>query len=241
MTDGRLILLPRVSATGALHIWAGAYGADTLGVGPTFTIDGTPATFEVVRAWKAALPAGQSNARSVTCGLYRTPLARGKSACIAARLGTLRAEVRTRALPGELSGTANTLNVLLTSCYDYHEEPMRGLVSSVVQKLGTSLSTRPDLTILAGDQVYLDQPLGDFPDDESWLRRKFHEDYKRNWFSGLEGVLTTAPAVHMADDHEYWNNFPHRSPIVANSFSDDGCRRWKDAAASQFAAFQDAQ
>jgi hypothetical protein len=114
-------------------------------------------------------------------------------------------------------------------------------VSSVVQKLGTSLSTRPDLTILAGDQVYLDQPLGDFPDDESWLRRKFHEDYKRNWFSGLAGVLTAAPAVHMADDHEYWNNFPHRSPIVANSFSDDGCRRWRAAAASQFAVFQDAQ
>src|SRR5690606_37713061 len=120
---------------------------------------------------------------------------------------------------------------------------------------GRVLSTfkpRPDLTIFAGDQVYLDLPtLRNFQDETDWLQGKFLNDYLANWFGatqtqldshevpdGFPQMLSLGPIVTIPDDHEYWNNAPFSSPFIQNSWTEAGRKRWADAAELGFGMFQ---
>jgi hypothetical protein len=101
-------------------------------------------------------------------------------------------------------------------------------------------ATLPDLCVFMGDQVYLALPtIQDFRDDPAWLADKFEQDYVRNWFSGAftEG-LGLAPMAFVPDDHEYWNNFPHVSPFIQNSWSTSGEDNWRRAARACYEGFQ---
>ena len=82
--------------------------------------------------------------------------------------------------------------------------------------------TAPDLCLFMGDQVYLDLPtIQAFDEDPKWLAKKFEQDYVRNWFSrGFTEGLGLGPLAFIPDDHEYWNNFPHVSPFIQNSWSE---------------------
>src|SRR5690606_17642454 len=51
-------------------------------------------------------------------------------------------------------------------------------------------------------------------------------------------VLARAPSICIPDDHEYWNNYPHVSPFIANTFSKNGRERWAAAARAAYAGFQ---
>jgi hypothetical protein len=100
---------------------------------------------------------------------------------------------------------------------------------------------RPNLTLLLGDQVYLDLPtLQDFDDDIRWLAAKFERDYTTNWRgpTGYGQVLATAPSISIPDDHEYWNNYPHASPFIGNTWKEAGRIRWREAARTLYEGFQ---
>lgn len=100
---------------------------------------------------------------------------------------------------------------------------------------------RPDLTLLLGDQVYLDLPaFYPFESDTAWLAERFEEDYVRNWTGekAYRSVLRSAPTVSIPDDHEYWNNFPHWATIIRTTWKQAGRDRWKAAAARLYEAFQ---
>ena len=147
--------------------------------------------------------------------------------------------LRTRTLPNEIPQELDRwFNVLLVSCF-HQAEDRGGLAGTIVSQL--SAISRPHLTFLAGDQVYLDLPtLQDFPDDAAWLAEKFERDYTLNWAGPLAytDVLKAAPSISVPDDHEYWNNFPHHCTIINNTFSDGGQQRWKLAARTVFEGFQ---
>ena len=92
-----------------------------------------------------------------------------------------------------------------------------------------------------GDQVYLDLPtLNNYPDNEAKLADRFERYYRTNWTTnlGIEPLLKSAPSVFCPDDHEYWNNFPHRSPIIQNSWKQGSRQRWKNAADQLYDAYQ---
>ena len=149
------------------------------------------------------------------------------------------ASIDVHTLPDELfTDSSQAFNVLLVSCY-YQPEDKKALVSAVVDKLNGA--QRPHLTLLLGDQVYLDLPtLTDFKDDPKWLETLFETYYVRNWQGpgGLCSILASAPCVHIPDDHEYWNNAPHSSPWVGNSYSPEGRQNWRRAAETLYQAFQ---
>lgn len=153
--------------------------------------------------------------------------------------GGREASLEMRTLPDQLSTEANhPFHVLLVSCY-YQPEDRNELVSAVVGQLKGAL--RPHLTLLLGDQVYLDLPtLTDYKDDTAWLAAWFERDYVRNWHGpgGLGAVLSSAPCISIPDDHEYWNNAPHYSPVVGNSLSAGGRQRWRAAAEMLYRGFQ---
>jgi hypothetical protein len=129
-------------------------------------------------------------------------------------------------------------NVLLVSCF-YQAEDRGGLAGNIVSQL--SGPAKPHLTLLAGDQVYLDLPtLKNFSDKADWLAEKFESDYTLNWKGPLAytKVLGAAASVSIPDDHEYWNNYPHPSPVIGNSLTPEGRDRWRRAAQAVYEGFQ---
>lgn len=129
-------------------------------------------------------------------------------------------------------------NIMLVSCF-YQPEDRQGLAGELVSRI--PLPLRPHMTLLMGDQVYLDLPtLQDFKDDVGWLARKFERDYTCNWRgpNGFARLLAAAPAVSTPDDHEYWNNFPHMSLWIGNSWSKAGRDRWTQAGRMMYEGFQ---
>jgi hypothetical protein len=137
--------------------------------------------------------------------------------------------------------------VLLVSCF-HQLEDKTGTAGAVL----SGLAVRPDLTLFAGDQVYLDLPtLRDFDDDPAWLGNKFQNDYLANWFGdrsapvgswaiprGYPEVLALAPSAFLPDDHEYWNNYPFASSAIQNSWTEGGRERWRVAAEAVYRGFQ---
>jgi hypothetical protein len=129
-------------------------------------------------------------------------------------------------------------NVLLVSCF-YQAEDVRGMAGTIVSQL--KAAAKPHLTLLMGDQVYLDLPTQlVFPRDLASLADKFETDYRRNWIGplGYGQVLAAAPSVSIPDDHEYWNNFPHITPIVANTWNRPDRDTWQSAALAMYKGFQ---
>ncbi len=100
------------------------------------------------------------------------------------------------------------------------------------------------LSILMGDQVYLDLPtVANFPGDLAKLAQKFNRDYLTNWFpsKGVYGeALAAAPSICVSDDHEYWNNFPYLFSAAQNTYTADGRERWRKAAQTCYNAYQGA-
>jgi hypothetical protein len=140
-----------------------------------------------------------------------------------------------------------SFNLLLLSCF-HGAQDATGTGGRVL----STFKPRPDLTIFAGDQVYLDLPtLRNFQDQTDWLQEKFLNDYLANWFgatqtqldshevpAGFPQMLSLGPIVTIPDDHEYWNNAPFSSPFIQNSWTEAGRKRWVDAAELGFGMFQ---
>jgi hypothetical protein len=149
------------------------------------------------------------------------------------------AELRTKTLPAGVPGLLDgTFNVLLVSCF-HQAEDRGGRAGLLARELNSA--ARPDLTLLLGDQVYLDLPtLANFPPDAARLARKFETDYRANWQgeAGYSQLLRLAPTISVPDDHEYWNNFPHPSPFIQNSWTQAGRDNWTVAATALYEAFQ---
>jgi hypothetical protein len=241
-----IVLYPRVAPSDCLRIWLGIFQA-TAAPALSWTINNAPVVPVALRQLAsvrpdAMLPAGvqpEAVARTFT-GVYEFPgLTPDTSYAITAEAGASRATLNTRTLPAAVpTGLDSWFNVLLVSCF-HQAEDRKGLAGSVASQL--KATARPHLTLLMGDQVYLDLPtLQDFPDDLAWLARKFENDYARNWRGpvGYPHILSAAPSLSVPDDHEYWNNYPHPSPFVGNSLRPEARARWQQAAQAMYNGFQ---
>jgi hypothetical protein len=183
-------------------------------------------------------PAHRFGAASFT-GVYEFPVegSFGPVNRVSVTTPTQSTELKIRHFPETLSHDA-WFRILLVSCF-HQAENHQALVTQTYLNIPTA--ERQDLSLFMGDQVYLDLPtLNNYPDNEAKLAARFERYYKTNWttYFGLDALLKSAPAVFCADDHEYWNNFPHRSPIIQNSWKKNSRQRWKSAADQLFDAFQ---
>ncbi len=241
-----IVLYPRVAPSDRLRIWLGIFQA-TAAPALTWSINDAPVVPVALRQLAsvrpdAMLPAGaqpETVARVFT-GVYEFPgLTPDTFYTITAEADASRATLETRTLPAAVPTALDRwFNVLLVSCF-HQAEDRKGLAGIIASQLKAVV--RPHLTLLMGDQVYLDLPtLQDFPDDLAWLAGKFEEDYARNWHGplGYPHILAAAPSLSVPDDHEYWNNYPHPSPFVGNSLQPAGRARWQQAAQAMYEGFQ---
>ena len=241
-----LVLYARVAPQDRVRVWLGVFAATAA---PTLNwlLNGGPVVPTVLRPLTsvrsdAMLPPGAAPAelsRAFT-GVYEfSGLLPDTLYTITVQVGNQSATLETRTLPSAVPTDLDRwLNVLLVSCF-YQAEDRQGLAGIIISQLQSV--ARPHLTLLTGDQVYLDLPtLKDFPDDVTWLAEKFEKDYALNWRGprGYTEVLAAAPSLSIPDDHEYWNNFPHPSPFIGNSLTPAGRDRWREAAQAMYAGFQ---
>jgi hypothetical protein len=242
-----LVAHPRVAPPGRARVWVGAFGciaAPSL----TWRLDTKPVVPVVVRALESARPVpamvDAATPRAFT-GIFEIGLPDlDRPHVLEISSGDDEAVLLLRSLPAALPQGSNEqfpngwFNVLLVSCFHWDAD-RTGNAGDVVQSLDAE--HRPHLSLLLGDQVYLDLPtLQNLADDVRPLAAKFEADYVRNWSNPLAfaKVLAAAPSVCIPDDHEFWNNFPHRSPFIQNSWGEGGRANWKAAAVRLFDAFQ---
>lgn len=238
-----VVLHPRAVPAGRIQVWTGVFGASRAPA-LEWRLDGRPAAPEAVRPLAGARPEGlvEPGEERAFTGVFefRDGVEPGSTHTVEVRTGEgERASLTVRSLPAAVPATFDDpFNVLLVSCF-HAAEDRGGAAGTVVSQLKGAL--RPHLTLLMGDQVYLDLPVqANFPDDEAALARRFEEDYRQNWTGdvGYSQVLRMAPGVHLPDDHEYWNNFPHAAPHIQNTWREGGRGRWRRAALALYEAFQ---
>ncbi|PTR10776.1 PhoD-like phosphatase [Nitrosospira sp. Nsp5] len=243
----KISLVPRAAPSSCLRIWVGILASQAPSL--TWFLDGNPvaaARIHPLRPLASAIPVefrGALPADNFTGVFEIDGLQSGtayKISLSASALGTTAsAELRTRTLPSSVpSVLESTFNVLLASCF-YQGEDKAGLAGIFANQLNGAV--RPDLTLLLGDQVYLDLPtLANFPNNKAALARRFESSYRANWQKeeGYSQLFKVAPTAAIPDDHEYWNNFPHSSPFIQNSWTQSGRDNWTAAAAALYKAFQ---
>ncbi|MCF4175160.1 hypothetical protein [Vibrio sp. McD22-P3] len=110
-------------------------------------------------------------------------------------------------LPDSVDSLDKGFTVSLGSCF--YEEHDGGQTSSSYQALMESkkAKARPHISFLTGDQVYLDIGADSLSPIPKEVRERVADDYAMQW-QGLRGVLSNGGTWFLADDHEYWNNYP---------------------------------
>jgi hypothetical protein len=117
-------------------------------------------------------------------------------------------------LPDRLPVTGEKpFTVLLGSCY-FNREDKFGAVGQTFLQLPAD--AKPDIKILCGDQVYLDNPVLDFINPfhgHDWLEARSFKTYTDAWTqagmnSGFQELLKNGANFFSSDDHEFWNNAP---------------------------------
>src|SRR4051812_6121949 len=243
-----LVLHPRAARGPVLQVWVGLFGVSGA-MQLRWLLDGSDETPVPLRELSGARPVPEmvdpDVARGFT-GIYEfrhgIELETTYSVQVGAVAGggTTWSDVLTvRTLPTAVPPSgSDTFNVLLASCF-YQGEDRMGYAGTLVRQLPAV--HRPHLTLLVGDQVYLDLPtLRNFHGDIKWLADKFESDYTTNWRGpgGYSEILHSAPTASIPDDHEYWNNAPHNSPIVWQSNIETLRNNWRVAARTMYDAFQ---
>lgn len=110
-------------------------------------------------------------------------------------------------LPDSVNDLNDGFTVAIGSCY--YEEHDGGQVSMSYQALAKSKKTefKPHIKFLTGDQVYLDIGWDSLSVVPKEIRDRVANDYALHW-QALRGMHRNGGSWFIADDHEYWNNYP---------------------------------
>jgi hypothetical protein len=176
-----------------------------------WSVDGIPADPSPHRPLSRAFDGYRGAQLGVMTGLYDfLGLAPGSRQVVKVRLthsdGVVsEASVTTTMLPQSVG--AGHFTIMLASCFANQTDR-----TGEAGRLVTQIRPAPDLSLLVGDQVYLDQPLfRNWSSDPAVLAGRFEEQYVENWMAsdggnGLHGyarLINWAPSASIPDDHEY--------------------------------------
>ena len=237
-----LIAYAQVGPSGAVQVWVGIFG---IANPQQPTIDaGGPGQLKVLsplRPIRDSMTDAAGRPLNHRAILQLTGLQPGTSYRVEVRAGAETRSITTRTLPDALPQKLDgAFNILLCSCYSQPEDAS-GLMGSVVSQI----MLRPHMTMMLGDQIYGDLPIfEDLPAASAGVAQKLGEKYLRNWAStqletgGLGRVLSRAPVVCVADDHEFWNNYPFAQTQLPKTWTAPGRAQWKAAAQSLYEDYQ---
>jgi len=114
-------------------------------------------------------------------------------------------------LPSSLPGpNQRPFTIGLGSCFYSHRD---GGQAAASYKALYERKQKIDLTILAGDQVYLDIGFDSLSLWPSEIRQRIADDYAEHW-QALGSILSRGGTWMLPDDHEYWNDYPFYDSLI---------------------------
>lgn len=113
-----------------------------------------------------------------------------------------------KTLPDALpTDSDHPFTVAFGSCfYDDRDGGQAASSYRALYKRGSS-NVRPNISFHTGDQVYLDVGFDSLSPIRSEIRNRIAGDYLRHW-TLLSDFFTHGGTWMLADDHEYWNDYP---------------------------------
>jgi hypothetical protein len=159
-------------------------------------------------------------------------------------------EGRVTTLPAALPARGEKpFTLLVGSCF-YGPEDRGGLVGGTYQYLPED--QRPDVKVLCGDQVYLDNPWRETTlkwyranQKPGLFRAMLFDKYVANWTqisgedAGFRQLLADGANYFCSDDHEFWNNAPNFGGVgLLNNLTRGQRKWWFEEAVRLFRAFQ---
>lgn len=234
----RHLLVPQFAGGGSLSLWIGVVDAPVDGLRLVVGTTERP----LPDAWEA-FDAGGRRFRSQRVPVAGLP----PRASVPARLldgGVVVANATITTLPAILpSPVERPFTILFGSCFAAAEDA-GGAAGSTLARLPPD--ARPDLTILCGDQNYLDTPFLHYlahthtPDE---LAAELLVNYLRTWsqagpLSGFRRVHQLASVAFESDDHDLWNNAPSVAPLVRDTWTAGGRATWLALARRLYQQFQ---
>jgi len=110
-------------------------------------------------------------------------------------------------LPNSVNDANDGFTIAIGSCF--YEEHDGGQVGQSYQALKYSDKNefKPHIKFLTGDQVYLDIGWDSLSVVPKEIRDRVANDYALHW-QALRGMHRNGGTWFVADDHEYWNNYP---------------------------------
>jgi hypothetical protein len=139
--------------------------------------------------------------------------------------------------------------LLVGSCFYGPEDP-EGLVGGTYHYMPED--QRPDVKVLCGDQVYLDNPWRETTfkwyranQKPGVFRAMLLDKYVANWTqvrgedAGFRQLLAVGANFFCCDDHEFWNNAPNFGGVgLLNNLTGGQRKWWFNEARRLFRAFQ---
>ena len=159
-------------------------------------------------------------------------------------------EGRVTTLPATLPARGEKpFTLLVGSCF-YGPEDRGGLVGGTYHYLPED--ERPDVKVLCGDQVYLDNPWRETTlkwyranQRPGLFRAMLFDKYVANWTqvggedAGFRRLLADGANYFCSDDHEFWNNAPNFGGVgLLNTLTSEQREWWFAEASRLFRAFQ---
>ncbi|MBI3346398.1 MAG: hypothetical protein HY020_04200 [Burkholderiales bacterium] len=239
----RLTARPQLAPSTELRLWIGVFGEEHPPT-PTFTIGGQAVAPIGNAAWspirdKQTGATGQAANHQIVVSFPSQGA--DKPHLVTVTVGVQSVQRTVFSTPSAVPSTMDgSFNILLTSCY-FQPEDSGGLLGNIVSQL----PVRPHMTLMAGDQVYLDLPLfEDLPDTDPALSQFLGNKYQKNFLSdalgtaGLESALSRAPTVCLPDDHEFWNNYPFPQAQLPGTWTQERRDLWASVGQAMYEDYQ---
>ncbi len=122
----------------------------------------------------------------------------------------------------------------LGSCFYHHRDGGRAAASYKALYERGSTTVRPDVTVLSGDQVYLDIGFDSLSLIKEEIRERIADDYAIHW-QALGSLLNRGGTWMLPDDHEYWNDYPFTDSLLPTLLAlklPHVRKHWKNAASN---------
>jgi hypothetical protein len=239
-----LMMVPHKAERDRVHIWAAVSGTAQrpgelrLEAEQGASATGTAASWNVVDVG-GRLPSASRTTWTQTVVL--DGLAPGRRHRVRGAVGRDDALCHPGTLPDRLpAANEPPFVILLASCFATFQDKSGEVGTSVA---GLPQEHRPHLKLLCGDQVYLDNPWYEIlPRSPARLAQRFLDKYLATWIpsggaTGLSQLLAEGSSWFLADDHEFWNNHPNWSPLLA-SRSSAGRVEWAAIGQTLYESFQ---
>jgi hypothetical protein len=235
-----LLLVPHDVASDRVEVWVGALDEPAVDAASlTLSVVGTPGS-TVVGHWDHTLAAGTRSIayrRMTVTGLRQ----RQRYQFELRRNGTVVSDAIATTLPIDLPRLdERPFTIMLGSCFARSADGAGNAGRAYSQLPGDA---QPDIKILCGDQVYLDQPTTEFlghTHNADELLERHLANYANAWSQsgGFRELLRVGGTYFSSDDHDFWNNAPNPTIIARDTWSEKGRGHWYAAAKDLYSAFQ---